>query len=732
MTVGTDYAGENEIINGVNYGIPVSLNGSVFLTKDIPIEKSIKSLNASCPYGWRVPTVEELKSIIPNPYATLKTKLNMTDDTSYLTQNKSFPLALEGSNNDAWNFKGFSFNSKSTTFAIEDINTYFETATAVKCIFDTSANIPLKIATNDFIQNQVYPISIVKTNLAAFAWKVNGATQSTKDISVTFSTIGCNSLELWAKNSAGQTVYNCRNIWVSPLIGTEASVSTIAVKETDLQISAARMIYLFWNRGNAPIAPKLTGGFYIVYTENSSNDTYVAEYSSSLTLVTNNKLGVKGYPCDIVASEAGFMVYLKDVNDNNKAWITTYDNSFNKLATRTIMNNGITPSRITEQQSFYDSKGVVLSGNEAMFAASSGKLAYGRGKYALLFSHYNAFGSASARDDHQGDTFYDFDTKASIVNYAWTWKTSHSLHQTQIYTGRYFVTASLGDIFPENIKVCIIDMQDYTTNYDAVNKGNFEHPSVCTDIVKGKICGNGGGKTCGRIGGLIQMTGDIVSLVYVRKPCSFSGYKGVQTSSTDNEIGMITFSVGNMAFTNMKYYSFGKGDSVIAIRAGRYGSNIFITYSTVATNTGNEPQQEYVLGDKSLETQYNMLVDINGNVITQPIVNAGNLSVSPSDEIRYLSDGTPIWSYVDTNNKLFLYTLTTPPKQNNVNTAGIVDIGVNGGGINTNIGGTTGLTNSTTTKNTSDGGLKGVSIVFAIFSCFFFDYLITFKEIGLL
>jgi len=58
-----------------------------------------------------------------------------------------------------------------------------------------------------------------------------------------------------------------------------------------------------------------------------------------------------------------------------------------------------------------------------------------------------------------------------------------------------------------------------------------------------------------------------------------------------------------------------------------------------------------------------MLVDLNGNVINPKTKMSGNLSVSSSDDIRQLIDGTPIWGYVDINNKLKIYSLTTPPEK---------------------------------------------------------------------
>jgi uncharacterized membrane protein YgcG len=424
---------------------------------------------------------------------------------------------------------------------------------------------------------------------------------------------------------------------------------------------------------------------------------------------------------DITVSENQILVYLKDPIDNNKAWIAAYDNTFKKLGQKTIMNNGNTPVKFTDQTSFFDNNGVILSGQEAMFSASTGKLAYGRGRYGLLFAHYNAFGTAQARDDHQGDTFFTADYTATQFGYGWTWKTSHSLQQTILYSGKYLITASLGDVFPENIKVCLIDQTTFTTTYDAVNKGNFEHPTYCLDIVNGKICGDGGGKTCGRIGGLVQ-SGDTIGLVYSRKSCSFVGYKNTQTSSSDSEIGLITFQIVNFAITNQKYYTFGKGDMVIAIRAVKYGKNIFISYTSSTTGTGNDPQQQYVIGDKTVEVQTNMIVDFLGNVVVPSTANTGNNNVSPTDEIRFLADGTPTWTYIDQNNKLYLYQLQTPPMVSNVNTNGQTDSPTNGSGGSSSGGSSSGgSTAGGTSSNTTSSGILslGVSIIIITLSLIF-------------
>ena len=243
----------------------------------------------------------------------------------------------------------------------------------------------------------------------------------------------------------------------------------------------------------------------------------------------------------------------------------------------------------------------------------------------------------------------------------------------------------------------------YTSSYDAINKGYFQQNQVCKDMVNGKIPGNGAGGTCGRIGGLVQL-GNTMGLVYVRKACSLAAYKGGTTSNTVSEIALITFQFTNNVIGNLKYYSFGNGDLVVAIRAGKYGSNIFITYSLTTFNTGNDVLQQYLLGDKTVDTQYTMLVDFNGNVITPASVNTGNFCVSASDEIRFLNDGTTIWSYIDLNNKLFIYNLKTPPQLNNIITLGTIDpVGGSSGSGSSSGTGTTSGTNTTSGTGSSSG-----------------------------
>ena len=82
--------------------------------------------------------------------------------------------------------------------------------------------------------------------------------------------------------------------------------------------------------------------------------------------------------------------------------------------------------------------------------------------------------------------------------------------------------------------------------------------------------------TCGIIVGRLQL-GNYIELVYVRKECSLDAFISGSTSNTFCEIGLITLRFHNNVIGNLKFYSYGNGDLVIVIRAGKYCSNIFIT-----------------------------------------------------------------------------------------------------------------------------------------------------------
>jgi hypothetical protein len=242
-------------------------------------------------------------------------------------------------------------------------------------------------------------------------------------------------------------------------------------------------------------------------------------------------------------------------------------------------------------------------------------------------------------------------------------------------------------MYPTNIKICVIDVQKRTDEFDAKRNRTFMNPSYCQDIVPGNIPGNGNGGTCGRIGGLVQQ-GVTYGLVYARKPCQILAINGQQSVSTDNEIALITFNIAlNMTINNINKIPLALATQLTGLRAAKWGSNIFITYIWNSNeNFGQGPPTQYIVGDKALETQYAMLVDFSGNFITRPYVVDGPISVSPSDDMKVLNDGKVVWTYIDKNNLLNIFYLPAPAQLKLVDTTPVREDTLNADTKITNIG----------------------------------------------
>ena len=86
-----------------------------------------------------------------------------------------------------------------------------------------------------------------------------------------------------------------------------------------------------------------------------------------------------------------------------------------------------------------------------MFHPFSGRLSYGNGRIACIFSYQNNFGGKDS--DNSADIILTYSEDGTEVNLVCPWSTCHSLTQRVIFDGKYFYTASLGDSKPHNIKL---------------------------------------------------------------------------------------------------------------------------------------------------------------------------------------------------------------------------------------------------------------------------------------
>lgn len=161
-------------------------------------------------------------------------------------------------------------------------------------------------------------------------------------------------------------------------------------------------------------------------------------------------------------------------------------------------------------------------GMEAMYNPHNGRLAWGRGRIAVMFAHYNHFGMKTdgSRNDHTGDTMMTFSDSSTCpllpgsprdfpgispsstpppgsgaregyhpplnscpylslpytldpndIKLAWSWFASHSLTQRLLYDadkGR-FVSWALGDAYPESVAIASFETGAETTKDELDN-----------------------------------------------------------------------------------------------------------------------------------------------------------------------------------------------------------------------------------------------------------------------
>jgi len=690
--VPTDYSGTptDETISGKNYGKPTAVGKQVYLQADFIGNKGISTIKDECPNGYKMPTLEQIQTLLvtfkdaAEAYTILKdsTKFNAKPDFNYVLNTKSNALT-DGSQADAWLWKSLYLDSKNSTAYITDIQTYFNTdKLKSKCIQNPTLSV--SVYSNDFYKDVSYPAKISTPNTATPLWKFSDIVKSEVDTKLSSSSIGCKYLQVWTKNIANEVLYFCKPVTVIAFYGSdgETTLTSATIKSVDPAVKANGTSGVHFSKGSAPIAPKLLGGLYMLYSESGTNSLKVLEFDKDMKKLSDNDLNIKGYPMDIVETSMGIFIYALDSVDSNNSFIAGYSATYTQQFKRNVMNNGKSPVSISDQISFFDKDGKINFGMETMYTPHNGKLSYGKGKVSLIFAHYNYFGVNNA---HTGDTQMTFNEEGKDEHLGWSWGASHSLIQANMYDGNYFVSASLGDQYPKNIKVCFVDPNKQTSSVDKTRGGTFTNVSVCKDILTDEgINGTGSGKACGRLGGLVKF-GNQYSVVYARNPCTVKDYVGVTTSSKKDEIGLVTWNWDGSAFSNIKITSFvPKGSNVVGLRAGRYGQYIAVGYATSATDAADAPVTDSFTG-KTEKANY-ILVDFNGKVISNSF-QATEFSIPQSDAMRILLNGSLSWGFVDSSGNLKLYYTETPPfKMISDTTATVVDGSTlsSGGVITTN------------------------------------------------
>ena len=525
------------VIEGVNYGKLLSAGGLLLLENAVTCPRGINSLSAACPSGYRLPTKEEYETMLEklgtDAYSVLKD--NFVSGKSYITSTKVYPDIVDGTNGNAWAFYGLKLSG--TSYQVNSVNTFFDGSTMfARCIMDLE-NVEFNIEglAHDLIVGEDRTIILDTAPFLGFVWKFENSVYTENSITVNVNKKGCRLLQIWGKLLNGQESYSCLNVNANIKMGkdTKAEFNLDKVTVLPKTFSSPRTSAIHFSRPQAPIAPKTDGGYYMTFYDHNIGYCKVVDFDSNDNVLKEYTLSEQAYPLDVIETDKGLAIYFKSVSDSNYAYIVIYDAQLNQVSKTTIMNNGEGGVERNDSLIFYTSAGSPLYGSAYMYNPHNGKLAYGRDRVNLIFAHYNYFGENGG---HTGDSYYSFDANGDVekAKYSWSWQTSHSCIQSHIYDGTYFITAALGDYYPQGINLNIID--------PAQGSGQYIQ-TTADQTICGKIMGNGKGSSLGKLGGVLDLGSQNYAVVYSVKKAS--------SSDTNDGIFLATFNYTSKKITQI-------------------------------------------------------------------------------------------------------------------------------------------------------------------------------------
>ena len=680
---------EDVVINNKNYGKLKLINNIYFLNFYSQLIVDVTIPKNNCPVGYKIPSSSELENLVnysdgynfllsigikENEFLISSTKcfLDAFSPTDYKTY-MYFVLYMDPTTKSIILKKDYLFNFNDSRVAKTICTPNLSNLKILKDDYDYYLDNNYILKSSAFIENTIL--------------KYEDKTLTGKSIELTFESIGCKVLHqygLYSQNSI-DVIYGCTIVYVIEKYGDEnptnpitgININDIFYKKLDNHLGTFATHY-FFNRDSVVTAPKSDNGAYVTYSD-VNNVCKLIILNQDLNIIHESDIGPGLYPLDIVETSFGFAIYLKSSVDNDQSLLRGYNVEknipslrFNKM----IMNNGDLPTSIKYQITFYNispstNEPKPIAGTNVMFANQNGKLAFGRNRISLIFAHYNHFGlySNGSRNDHTGDTLYTFDINGENENYAWGWNTSHSLYQAQFYDGRFFITAALGDVYPENIEVCIIEPDVLiSTEKDPIRNKNVKINSYCDDnmVTPGKIPGDARGNCCGRLGGIFKINNKYI-VSYMRKACTITSYDGSTTSDLNGDFGIMVFEIEydyladysqKIKMVNKINRSIGSSRGLINIRSQKYGDKVLLllTYNDSSIEEPVSSHLRYIINNN--DYMKIMLIDIDGNILTESF-KYNSFNVPMTADLNVLKDGRVFWSYLDFNTKE-IAVLSTP------------------------------------------------------------------------
>jgi hypothetical protein len=669
-----------------NFGKLIAIDDFIFTQMNFPIAESVVSMkldnNLFCPDGFRIMTRFDMQKIegtfrIDDFWRlTNEKEINMPVNFYFFTQTKTH--THDFSNKDsAYKFYGGVIKSGQQKFTLGQFSTKSTSGIKVtKCVLNKSPTNEFTKMGEDLLQGITHTKDISMPNVIDFDVDMTGGTnvRGKARFEYTPQNLGCFYLKIKRKMWNGSIITSCESYIVRPLLGspsdTSLSLGHLQVK-TISNSNVYRQKKIHFGHLNAPMSAKPAGGAYLLHSHKRDMSLKVLDLDSDMNKINEFILYKKGYPMSIAALEDGFVIYYREYDNPHKSLVACYHKSGIFRWSQIIMNNGNRPMKVNEQVQFFDHNGKPVNGMQAMYRPNAGKLAVGRNRIMLIFSHSNNFKvNEGGFLGFSGDSTISMDITGKDILLGDAWGAAHSLSQKIVYDGRQFLTSALGDGYPQQVLFTRNDGFHKSSYVDGkTNEKNRFTYKTDSEIIHGSFPGNGQGRSCGRLGGLHTIGFkyfEKYAQVYARKQCT-SGVSGNFKANQQNEIGVVFF---DRNLYRLSTHLIGVGTEVNLIHSAMYGKNIFIIY----TISSRPPEDDKFLPndyDDKNDGCYMMLLKPDGTMHTAPI--QLDQSVITNDEPITLHDGNVAWPFIDENGQLKIYYLIKPSSQ------GTADDGSNGG-----------------------------------------------------
>ena len=620
--------------NGKTYSI-VKIKNRIF-TRESP-SMSIDSrynYNEFCPQDFQFPTKEMFQSLIndlgKDAYSVLTDEkgFNMTNDTYYVTRNSSKWYIYYFMHLDGKKVKLEEMDSRN--IGARNIN--------LRCIFSPpNVNLIYPDYKGDIKNNVSTTITTNGTYFNGYLWKVDeDQIYNTKSIKFISDKSGIHKIEFWGNLLNDIIVYICDFIFVKKKsISRDQTYNDKYVKTIYTNITLIETTSLHFAAESSPVAPRIDGGYYIGIVD-KTRYLHILSFDNNDTIIKDFNTTDYSIILDLIATDYGFAYYAREIKSSNHSYMKLYNKDFELINSIDIMNNKITddikkPSDLSRQIMKYGSTGIPNDYMRFMYRPMNGKLIYSHGRIFLIFAYYNYRLSSGG---HTGDSVVTFNDLLKDMDFGEIWGSSHSLVQSATFDEFYFVTAVLGDAYPEGILVTYTSKTNFSDSYDSINKKYnsriYKSTAALTTYIKGYMNGN----SDGMLGGIVYFEKlGLYCIVYANCPYK-DGNKTVLNVTTWK------FVDGEFTSVNIKLIKQFSSNDYIQVKAGRIGEDkLFIMYANFYT--------------KNEEDSHVYIIQLPGFTYIKKDAVIKGLLINWSEDLRTFDDGVLIWASANRTDKTF-------------------------------------------------------------------------------